>query len=155
MSHVQKSARNHSLQVTLTESLIQVACKVSGSWRQLSWTRHHQVVPEPHDLLFTRNFESVMPELEYMVSWDLTCTMGQCRVQFYMSSDQCRSEENKCWLIFIDRLSHSTVNAIVNSVGRPDQWQRSDPLRVGSKHGAVLKFSCLTSKELSRCYVIN
>ena len=69
--------------------------------------------------------------------------------------DWCRSEENNCWLIFIDRLSHSTANGIVNSVCVPDQWQCSDPHRAGSKHGVALKFSCLASKDSSRCYVIN
>ena len=48
----------NSLQVTLTESLIQVICKVSGSGRRLSWTRHHQAVPEPHDLLSNRQKEA-------------------------------------------------------------------------------------------------
>ena len=45
-----KRATNHSLQVTLTECLIQIICKVSGSRRRLSRTRHPQVEPEPHDL---------------------------------------------------------------------------------------------------------
>ena len=36
-----------------TESLIQIICKVSGSRGQLRRTRHHQGVPELHDLLST------------------------------------------------------------------------------------------------------
>ena len=47
------NATNHSLQVTLTESPIQVICKASGSRRRPSRTRHHQVVPEPHNFLST------------------------------------------------------------------------------------------------------
>ena len=32
-----------------------------------------------------------------------------------------REEENKCWLIFIDTVSHSTANGIIYSVCVPDQ----------------------------------
>ena len=56
-----KAQQNVSLQIALTKYLIQiiVLCKVCGTRSQLSRPRHHQVMPEPHNLSTVVTWEGV------------------------------------------------------------------------------------------------